>query len=326
MPCDFSSAISFSFSFSIRAFRRLPSLATVSSVPVHYSFFLYVCGFGRLAWLFHSLILLSMVYFPLFPSGSSLPFSSLGALLTRSTLRFTPRRGLPLGRIRSCLASLHSSFASLSLPIDLSLCLHSPASLPPLLQSAVPYCYFLSSRGFSLLPPACSQSQSCVRCLSRFTICYFPRGASLRSLLLSSFLQLLKGLLSFLWTFSSFLLGLGLVFIGNFQPIGFLTFRFGSSLLVFSACWVSLPCVLRLLLFLASLGYVPAFFCFPSFVTLSNLSSFATGSSLRAESLLSVLSCLLSHGFASCPPLLVSFLICFDFSPSFSSLCRFPST
>ena len=112
--------------------------------------------------------------------------------------------------------SLHSSFTSLRPPIDLSLCLHPPASLPPLLQSAVPYCYFLSSRGFSFLPPACSQSPSCVRCPSRFTICYFPRGASLRSLLLSSFLRFLRGLLSFWWTFSSFLLGLGLVFIGNF--------------------------------------------------------------------------------------------------------------
>ena len=58
-------AISLSFSFSIRAFRCLPSLATVSSVPVHYSFFPDVCGIGRLAWLFHSLHLLSMVYLPL---------------------------------------------------------------------------------------------------------------------------------------------------------------------------------------------------------------------------------------------------------------------
>ena len=80
---------------------------------------------------------------------TSLP--SLGTLLTRSHLRFTPRRGLPLGRVRSCLASLHSSFASLRTPIDLSLCLHPPGSLPLLLQSAVHYLYFLSSRGFSFL-------------------------------------------------------------------------------------------------------------------------------------------------------------------------------
>ena len=36
-------------------------------------------------------------------------------------------------------------------------------------------------------------------------------------------------------------------------------------------------------------------------MTRSNLSSFATGSSLWAESPLSVVSCLLSHGFGSCP-------------------------
>ena len=43
---------------SIRAFRRLPSLATVSSVPVRYSFFLCVCELGRLAWFFQALRLL----------------------------------------------------------------------------------------------------------------------------------------------------------------------------------------------------------------------------------------------------------------------------
>ena len=142
----------------------------------------------------------------------------------------------------------------------------------------------------------------------------------------SSFLRFLVGLLSFCWTISSFLLGHGAVFLKGFSlPIGFLHFRFGSSLFIFYACWDSLPCVLRLLLFLASLGYVPAFFWFPSFVTRSNLSTFATGSSLRAEYPLSVVSCLLSHGFASCPLLLVSFLFCSVFSHSFSSLCWFPS-
>ena len=125
------------------------------------------------------------------PSCSSLPFRSVGALLTRSHLRFTPRRGLPLGRVSSSLASLHSSFARLHTPIDLSLCLHPPASLPLLLQSVVPYCYFLSSRGLSFLPPACCRSPSCIRCPYCFTICYFPRGASLHSLLLSFLLRLL---------------------------------------------------------------------------------------------------------------------------------------
>ena len=67
--------IFFFLSFSIRKFRRLPSLATVASVPVRYSFFLCV-GLGRLACLFLTLPLLSLVYLPLslFTSGSSLPF------------------------------------------------------------------------------------------------------------------------------------------------------------------------------------------------------------------------------------------------------------
>ena len=82
----------------------------------------------------------------------------------------------------------------------------------------------------------------------------------------------------------------------------------------------SLPCILRILLFLASFGSVLAFSLVTSFVTRSNFSSFATGSSLRAESPLSVVSYLLSHGFSSCPlvfgilPLLdsvLSFLLLF---------------
>ena len=81
----------------------------------------------------------------------------------------------------------------------------------------------------------------------------------------------------------------------------------------FSVCWDSLPCILRMLLFLASLEYVPAFFWFPSFVTRLNLSSFATGSSPRAESPLSVVSCLLSHGFASYPLLFGVLSLLFSF-------------
>ena len=156
-------------------FRRLPSLAAVSSVPVRSSSFSVRVALVGLPGFFHALHLLSLVYLPLslsFRFVTSL--HSLGALLTQSHLRFTPRRGLPLGRVCSCLASFHSSFASLRRPIDLSLCLHPPGSLLLLLQSAVHYLYFLSSRGFSFLPPACSWSPSCVRCPSRFPICYFP--------------------------------------------------------------------------------------------------------------------------------------------------------
>ena len=163
---------------------------------------------------------------------------------------------------------MHSSFANLRTPIDLFLCLHPPASLPLILQSTVPYCYFLSSRGFSFLPPACCRSPSCFRCPSRFTICYFPRGVSLRSLLLS--FSASPPSCGSSWVFYPF--GgpstpsssvLGWFSYGISLPIGFIKFRFGSSLFVFSACWVSLPCVLHMLLFLASLGYVPAFFCSP---------------------------------------------------------------
>ena len=106
-------------------------------------------------------------------------------------------------------------------------------------------------------------------------------------------------------------------FLGDCFPVGFLTFRFGSSLLVSppvefpfrvsSACSYSGP----------RSGFSLHSSVFPSFVTRSNLSSFATGSSLRAESRLSGFSCILSPGFASCPLLLVSFLVCSDFSPYF---------
>ena len=61
-----------------------------------------------------------------------------------------------------------------------------------------------------------------------------------------------------------------------------------------------------MLLFLASHGYVPAFFWFPSFVTRSNLSSFATGSSLQAESPLSVVRAFFLIG---------SLLVCFSWCP-----------
>ena len=107
-------------------------------------------------------------------------------------------------------------------------------------------------------------------------------------------------------------------FLGDCFPVGLLTFRFGSSLLVSppvefpfrvsSACSYSGP----------RSGFSLHSSVFPSFVTRSNLSSFATGSSLRAESRLSGFSCILTPGFTSCPLLLVSFLVCSGFSPYFS--------
>ena len=128
----------------------------------------------------------------------------------------------------------------------------------------------------------------------------------------------LMGLLSFWWPFSSLLLGLVLGFLGIDFPVGFLTFRLGSYLLfspsvefpfrVSSACSYSGP----------RSGFLLHSSVFPSFVTRSNLSSFATGSSLRAESHLSGFSCILSPSFTSCPLLLVSFLVCSDCSPYFS--------
>ena len=113
-----------------------------------------------------------------------------------------------------------------------------------------------------------------------------------------------------------------LAFLGVFS-----SYRVGStSLWLFPVRYLlrsyrgSLPCILRVLLFLASFGSVLAFSLFTSLVTRSNFSSFAMGSSLRAESPLSVVSYLLSHGFSSCPlvfgilPLLdsvLSFLLLF---------------
>ena len=140
LSCDFFSTISFSFGFSLRDFSA-PAFPGYCLLSSHALLFLSLgvenwsasLAFPHFSYAVHG--------YPssLFPSCSSLPFRSLDALLTRSHLRFTPRRGLPLGRVSSCLASLHSSFARLRTPIDLSLCLHPPATLPLIFQSAVPY-------------------------------------------------------------------------------------------------------------------------------------------------------------------------------------------
>ena len=94
---------------------------------------------------------------------------------------------------------------------------------------------------------------------------------------------------------------------------------------LYLSCLGSLPCVLHMLFFLASFGYVPAFSWFPSFVTRSNLSSFTTGSSLRAKSPLSVVRSFFLMVSLLVRFSLVSFLFCSVFSPSFSWLCGFPS-
>ena len=83
-------------------------------------------------------------------------------------------------------------------------------------------------------------------------------------------------------------------------------------------CLLGFPCVLRMLLFLASHGYVPTFFLFPSFVTRLNLGSFATGSSLRAEPPLSGVHAFFIRG---------SLLVCFSSYPfSYVPISLLPSS
>ena len=320
LSCDFFSTINFSFGFSLRNFRRLPSLGTVSSVPMS-------CSFSGCVDLVGLLCLSTLfLYCPWFPFLSFLPVRHfpfiLWALFWLGCISISLRDGVslwaesvlvwPLCIPRSLVFAHLSTFLYVCLLLLLSRSFSS-------LWSFIDTSYRLG--GF----PSILRLAFTVHTVSLFatSLAGLPFVPSC-SFLLSSFLQFLMGLLSFWWTFSSFLLGHGLAFMGNFSTYR-VRFRFGSSLFVFSTCWVSLPCVLRMLLFLTSLRYVTAFFCFPSFVNRSNLSSFATGSSLRAEFPLSVVSCLLSHSLASCPLFLVSFLFCSVFSHSFSSLCRFPS-
>ena len=104
-PCYFLSAILPPIVY-ITTFRCLLSLATVSFVPVRSYFFLFVWAIGRLAW-FPCSASPSLVYIPLSFLQVVSSFPSLGALLTRSNLRYTTRRGLPLGRVSYWLASWH---------------------------------------------------------------------------------------------------------------------------------------------------------------------------------------------------------------------------
>ena len=154
-------------------------IPTFQCAPI--SFFLYgrlvdLPGFPALRLLgFHSSFLQVV---------SSCP--SFGALLTRSNLRYTPRRGLPLGRVSFCLA------------------------------------YWL----FILVP--------------------LPHGSPL-----------------LLWPFSSFHLGLALGFSWCLISCWVPSLSLRLLPVVFSACCVSLPCVLHLPLFWPSLGFLTTFLFFP---------------------------------------------------------------
>ena len=245
------------------------------------------------------------------------------SLLPRSNLRFPPRWG-PLGRVSCCLASLHSSFACPSptcrtFSMSASSCFYTalfPVCGPSLCLLSSLGVYFLLLLVVSLL---LGFTVSAI-----FAIWCFPCGVFLRlpPALFSASAPSCGSSWTFfllLVAFSSFLFCHGASFLGGFSycRVGSLSLWLFPVRYLFRPCWVSLPCILR---FLASFGYVLAFFLFTSFVTRSNLSSFATGSSLRAESPLSVVACLLSLGFGSCPlvfgvfPLLgilLSFLLLF---------------
>ena len=127
-------------------------------------------------------------------------------------------------------------------------------------------------------------------------------------LLLSSRLPLLAAVplwssFSFWWPFPSSLSVMALSFLG-----GFSSYSVGSLSLWLFHCSLPPPLLLGFPsvrpprpLFFASFGYVLAFFLFASFVTRSNLSSFAKESSLREESPLSVVAYSISPGLGSCP-------------------------
>ena len=107
--------------------------------PCDTLFFLCVCGLGWLAWLFHALHLLSLVSVPLsfllvrhFPSFFRHSSDSVASPFPSAT-------GSPFGLSQFFFRLLHSSFAGLRTPSDLSVCLHPPTSLPLLLQSVVYY-------------------------------------------------------------------------------------------------------------------------------------------------------------------------------------------
>ena len=157
-----------------------------------------------------------------FPSCSSLPFRSLGALLTRSHLRFPPRQGSPFG-LSQCLFGLfalllvRSSFAHLSTFLYVCILLilfHSFYSLRSLLGTS----YRLGGFPSILRLVVCLILGFAVHTISLFatSLAGLPFVPSCSLFCFSSFLRFLVGLLSFWWTFSSFLLGHGAGFLRGF--------------------------------------------------------------------------------------------------------------
>ena len=157
-----------------------------------------------------------------FPSCSSLPCHSLGSLLTRSHLRFPPRRGPPFGPSQFlfglfALLLVRLSFAHLSTFLCVCILLllfRSFYSLWSLMGT--------SSRlgGFpSILRLVVSLLLGfAVHTVSLFatSLAGLPFVPSCSLFCFSSFLRFLVVLFSFWWTFSSFLLGHGAGFLRGF--------------------------------------------------------------------------------------------------------------
>ena len=254
--CVFSVCLGFPFlpppcsSIRLPCCRRLALPAPVSTSFCWLGFFLSgwspLCSFFlTFLWLFHlgvwSLLSLSL----LFLSFLWLLWVSLFWLgRISSSLRVGV---LPLGRVSSCLASLHSSFACLS-PTCRSFSMSASSYF---YTAPFPVCgpswVILIILGVFLPPPSCCKSPSWVRCQCRFAICCFPRGAlpsvpSCSLFCFRSFLRFLVGLLLLLvalfllpcrsWRWLSW---------GVSLPIGLLHFRFGSSLFVTSSSPVGVP-------------------------------------------------------------------------------------
>ena len=101
---------------SIPTFRHLPSLATVSSVPVRYYFFLCVWALGRLAWFSMLCVYFLGLHSSLFPSVRHfLSFFRRSSDSVESPLHYAT--GSPLWAESAIgLASWHSSFTGLRTP------------------------------------------------------------------------------------------------------------------------------------------------------------------------------------------------------------------